>query len=88
MGVVPARCACGFTELDDEEIADHLALVFTPDDSIGPDGKLHEELLGLACACGYLAIAPEEIEGHLLTAFMAADGIGLDGKRHENPSAR
>jgi hypothetical protein len=81
--MLPARCACGFTELDDEQVADHLALVFVPDDSIGKDGMTHEELLSLACSCGYAGTTPEEVEGHLMAAFTPADRIGLDGKRHE-----
>jgi hypothetical protein len=77
-----ARCLCGFTELDDETLADHLALVFTPDDSVGNDGNVHDELSGRACACGFAGVTSEELEGHLMEAFTPADGIGLDGKRH------
>jgi hypothetical protein len=76
------QCACGFTELADEQIGDHLALVFTPDNLIGNDGKEHEELPGLACACGYVTSMPGELEGHLLEAFTPVSRIGLDGKRH------
>ncbi len=80
--MVAARCACGFTELDDESIADHLALVFTPDDSMGNTGRVHEELSGPACACGFSGSTPKELEGHLTEAFTPADGIGLDGREH------
>jgi hypothetical protein len=82
MGMTTTQCACGFTELADEQISDHLALVFTPDDLIGIDGREHEELPGLACACGYVTGIPGELEGHLVQAFAPVNGIGLDGKRH------
>jgi hypothetical protein len=77
-----AQCICGFTELPDENVQDHLAEVFTPDDSAGIDGKVHEELPGRACACGVAVSAAEQMGQHLLAAFTPADGIGLDGKRH------
>jgi hypothetical protein len=77
------RCLCGFTELDDETLADHLAVVFTPDDCVGNDGKVHEELSGHACACGFAAASAGDLEGHLMAMFTPADGIGLDGQRHE-----
>ncbi len=80
--MMAARCACGFTELPDENILDHLAVVFTPDDCVGNDGKVHEELPGHACACGFVGITPEELEGHLMEAFTPADGTGLDGREH------
>jgi len=78
-----AQCLCGFKELRDETLADHLAVVFTADDSVGIDGKLHEELSGRACACGFSGSSAEALEGHLMAAFTPGDGIGLDGKRHE-----
>jgi len=76
------RCLCGFTELSDETLADHLALVFTPDDSVGIDGDVHEELSRRACACGFSASSADSLERHLLNAFTPPDGIGLDGKKH------
>jgi hypothetical protein len=86
--MVAAQCVCGFTELPDENVLDHLALVFTPDDSTGNDGRVHEELSGRACSCGFAGSTPEELEGHLAQAFTPADGIGLDGKRHETRDAQ
>jgi hypothetical protein len=77
------QCSCGFTELADEEITDHLALVFVPNDSTGKDGKKHEELPGRACSCGFAGITPEELEAHLIEIFTPSDGIGLDGKKHK-----
>ena len=75
-------CVCGFTELDDETIADHLAVVFTPDDCVGNDGKVHEELSGGACACGFSGSSGGDLEQHLMALFTPGDGVGLDGKRH------
>ena len=77
-----AWCLCGFAELDDEMLADHLAVVFMPDDSVGIDGDMHDELSGRACACGFSAGSAEALEGHLLAAFTPGDGIGLDGRKH------
>ncbi len=77
-----ARCLCGFAELDDETIADHLAAVFMPDDCVGNDGKVHDELSGRACACGFFGSSASELEGHLAAAFTPGDGIGLDGREH------
>ena len=77
-----ARCLCGFAELDDETIADHLSVVFTPDDSVGNDGKVHDELSGHACACGFSGSSADALEGHLMAAFTPGDGIGLDGRKH------
>jgi serine/threonine-protein kinase RsbW len=47
-----ASCACGFAELADEELIDHLLGVFEPDDHVGNDGRVHEERERLTCACG------------------------------------
>jgi hypothetical protein len=77
-----ARCSCGFTEMRDEEIGDHLLEVFEPDDLRGGDGLVHEEYDVLACACGQSFAAPGEFDVHLLTAFTPADGVGRDGRRH------
>ena len=82
MAMPVSRCLCGFAELADETLADHLAVVFTPDDSVGIDGKVHEELSGVACACGFSASSADALEGHLLAAFTPGDGIGLDGRKH------
>lgn len=77
------RCTCGFTELDDEEITDHLLLVFEPDDHRGYDGLVHEEGDPLICLCGFGAISPDELDAHFLKAFTPDDAIGCDGRRHE-----
>jgi hypothetical protein len=81
--MIAVQCTCGFTELEDEEIIDHLALVFEPDDLIGNDGLVHEERDLLTCACGLAAITGEELDGHLLKVFTSANAIGRDGKKHE-----
>jgi hypothetical protein len=77
-----AHCTCGFTELADEEISDHLLLVFEPQDSTGNDGQVHEERQLRHCACGLAATTPEELDAHLLAAFTPRDATGNDGRRH------
>ena len=81
--MISARCTCGFTELADEEMSDHLLLVFEPDDHIGNDGVAHEERGHLTCACGFTAITSEEFDTHILKAFTPGDAIGNDGRKHE-----
>jgi hypothetical protein len=81
--MIAVQCSCGFTELDDEEITDHLQQVFAPDDSRGSDGLVHLEGDRLACCCGFTAATPQELDGHLLAVFTPDDAIGRDGKSHE-----
>jgi serine/threonine-protein kinase RsbW len=81
--MIAARCGCGFTEIADEEIIDHLNLVFEPEDLKGSDGQAHEELSRLTCSCGFAAITSEELDAHFLKFFTPDDGIGRDGHRHE-----
>ena len=76
-------CACGFTELADEQMIDHLLGVFEPDDHIGHDGLLHEERDPLTCACGLTASAPDSLDAHLLQAFTPDDATDRDGQHHE-----
>ena len=77
------HCACGFKELDDETITDHLQQVFTPGDARGHDGLVHVEGDPLTCLCGLAAITPEELDAHFLAVFTPGDAIGRDGERHE-----
>jgi hypothetical protein len=86
--MVAARCSCGFAELADEEMTDHLLSVFEPDDLKGNDGQVHEERGCLACACGLSAITTEELDAHFLKTFIPADVIGRDGQRHEPVGTR
>ena len=85
------RCACGFTELADEDVIDHLLRVFEPDEPTGSDGPVHEERERLACACGLAAVTAEELDAHLISVFTPTDAIGRDGQRHQpvehNPDA-
>lgn len=81
--MIAAQCACGFAELGDEEITDHLNLVFEPDDLQGSDGLAHEERDRLTCACGFSAITSDEMDAHFLKVFTPNDAIGRDGRRHE-----
>jgi len=82
--MITAQCSCGFRELADEEIIDHLQLAFEPDDLRGNDGLVHEERGRLACACGLSAITTEELDAHLLNVFTPRDAIGSDGRRHQH----
>jgi hypothetical protein len=81
--MISARCTCGFAELADEEMTDHLLLVFEPEDHIGNDGLAHEEREHLTCACGVAAITSEEFDSHILKVFTPYDAIGGDGRQHE-----
>ena len=77
------RCSCGFAELDDESVTDHLQAAFTPDDLVGNDGQVHEESKTRTCFCGYAATTSDEFDAHILKVFTPADFIGRDGLRHE-----
>jgi hypothetical protein len=77
------QCSCGFVELPDELMTDHLQRVFAPDDGMGKDGQVHVETSLLACSCGLSAVAGEALDRHFLEAFTPADAIGSDGRRHE-----
>jgi hypothetical protein len=81
--MMAVHCSCGFKELDDEAITDHLHQVFTPEDSRGNDGLVHMEGDRLTCVCGFTAITPEELDDHFLALFTPDDAIGRDGERHE-----
>jgi hypothetical protein len=85
--MVATRCVCGFTELEDEQMLDHLALMFTPDDCVGSDGKVHDELSGRACCCGFSGATAAELELHFLESFQPPGRIGRDGRRHEEAGA-
>jgi len=82
--MIAARCSCGFTQLADEEIIDHLQLVFEPDDHRGSDGRVHEERASLTCACGLAAITSDELDAHFLQVFTPGDGIGRDSHKHQS----
>ena len=82
-----ARCTCGFTDLADEKLTDHLLAVFEPDDHMGNDGLAHEERERLTCSCGLTASTPGELDAHFLKVFTPDDAIGRDGQRHEPTAA-
>jgi hypothetical protein len=81
--VAAVQCLCGFTELADEEITDHLELVFEPGDLTGSDGRVHEETGSLACSCGLAAITSEGLDRHFLAVFTPAGAVGPDGRVHQ-----
>jgi hypothetical protein len=80
--MITAQCACGFAELDDETLLDHLQLAFEPADHTGNDGQVHEEAGPLSCLCGFMAITGEDFDQHLLSVFTPADAVGQDGHKH------
>jgi len=81
--MITMQCTCGFTELDDETLIDHLQLAFEPADHTGSDGLAHEEAARLSCLCGFTAIASDDLDQHFLAVFVPADAIGRDGRKHE-----
>jgi hypothetical protein len=81
--MTPVNCTCGFTELADETLTDHLVWVFTPEDGLGNDGMLHEETGHRTCLCGLAATTPDDLDQHFLKVFTPDDAIGRDGNRHE-----
>jgi len=83
-----ATCLCGFTELDDETLTDHLLLVFTPDDMRGSDGQVHEEGLALACFCGFAASSANSLDEHFRAVYTPDNAIGKDGNKHGPVNAR
>jgi len=80
--MLATQCACGFERLADEEVSDHLLAVFVLDDSLGPDGRVHEEMDLRACSCGFTATSGAELDEHFLAAFMPEDRIDRRGVRH------
>jgi len=76
------RCACGFERLDDEEVSDHLLAAFIPEDSLGPDGQVHEERELQFCSCGFSVTSGTELDEHFLAVFMPGDRVARDGARH------
>jgi hypothetical protein len=77
-----APCLCGFTELADETLTDHLERVFAPPGMQGTDGLAHEETDALACVCGATADTPAALDAHFLAVFTPDDGTGNDGTKH------
>ena len=80
--MIAARCSCGFAELADESLADHLLQVFVPDDSIAHDGRVHEETSRLTCRCGLAASTPADLDTHFFQVFTPADAVDRDGRKH------
>lgn len=81
--MLATRCACGFEELADEQVIDHLLAVLEPADAIGTDGNTHEEMADRACSCGFAAISRGEMDAHFLAAYTPADSVGNDGRTHQ-----
>jgi hypothetical protein len=82
------QCRCGFSELADETLTDHLLRVFTPDDMRGNDGQVHEEGAALACLCGFAASTADELDEHFGIVFTPDDAIGSDGRKHGPAGSR
>ncbi len=77
------RCACGFEELEDEQVIDHLLAVFESPDSAGADSLVHLEMALKACSCGLSFASGGEMDAHFLAVFMPVDSVGSDGRKHE-----
>jgi hypothetical protein len=86
--MIAVKCACGFAELEDETLGDHLQRVFESPDGVGSDGLVHAEGTPLACLCGFAAVTGDRLDQHFLEAFRPDDGIGPDGRKHEPAGAR
>jgi hypothetical protein len=82
------QCTCGFTELGDETLHDHLQRVFEPADRRGNDGQVHEEGTRLACLCGFAAVTGDRLDQHFLSVCTPAGAIGRDGRKHEPAGTR
>jgi hypothetical protein len=80
--MLATHCSCGFERLEDEEVGDHLLVVFERQDSIGNDGLVHQEEALRQCSCGFAAATGDELDAHFLAVFTPADAIGRDGKQH------
>lgn len=78
-----AHCWCGFTEAPDETITDHLLAAFTPDDSRGPDGQVHDEGQPGHCLCGLALATSAGLDEHFLAVFTPGDRVGNDGGTHK-----
>jgi hypothetical protein len=81
--MLATHCACGFEELAEEQVIDHLLAAFEPVNDVGADGKVHEEMDSRTCSCGFSAISGNAMDAHFLAAFTPADRVGSDGRRHE-----
>jgi hypothetical protein len=79
---VATLCSCGFERLEDEEVSDHLLVVFVPEDGRGHDGRVHEEGDLRVCSCSFSAASGAELDEHFLAVFMPEDGTDRDGGRH------
>jgi hypothetical protein len=80
--MVILQCLCGFTELADESLTDHLHRVFAPQNGIGRDGEVHDEASDCACLCGLRTDTAVELDEHFLAVFTPDDAIGDDGQQH------
>jgi len=89
------RCTCGYEATNSEDIADHLAEMFAPDDDRDHDGQVHAEAAAatasadaagappaLTCMCGFPAAGIAGMDAHLAAVFTPASRIGRDGARH------
>lgn len=86
------HCLCGHAAADADDLADHLAEMFTPDDDMAADGRRHAEAADgtslpaasaiRKCLCGFEAADIARLDAHLLTAFTPDDAVGRDGSQH------
>jgi hypothetical protein len=61
------QCSCGYVPNDADDLGDHLLEMFIPEDAIGADGCVHDEIaFDRVCAVG---IFPEGKRVPLLACF-------------------
>ena len=92
------HCCCGYASASADDLADHLAEMFTPDDDAAVDGQRHAEAaggtpwpatpVGWRCLCGFEAPDIAQLDAHLLAAFTPGDAVGRDGNRHATTVSR
>ena len=85
-------CFCGYAAASADDLTDHLAAMFTPDDDAATDGQRHAEAASDApwpatraswmCLCGFEAGDIAQLDAHFLAVFTPHDAVGRDGNRH------
>jgi hypothetical protein len=67
------QCSCGYASANADEFADHLLEMFTPDDAIGADGRVHDEI-----APDRVRVVGVFLEGECVPALACFCGFATD----------